>query len=88
MGNETKPTLDGLIEWLEGEPPEMKYHYLDHHDCLAARYFRSIGQPYNPVVIDKCSPKDPRAQIENVGCNGGSTYRTALAYARALRDSQ
>jgi hypothetical protein len=36
-------SLEGLVQWLETQPPETKYKYTQIYDCLWARYMQAIG---------------------------------------------
>jgi hypothetical protein len=40
-------SLDAVIAWLEKQPANQRYDYVDPHNCMAAQYNRSIGREYS-----------------------------------------
>jgi hypothetical protein len=42
-------SVGSLTAWLETQPPEQKYDYMDNCNCLAAQYFRAMGKPTRNV---------------------------------------
>jgi hypothetical protein len=42
--------LKSLIDWLEKQPADAEYDYLNNDDCLLCRYFRSVGLPLAGVA--------------------------------------
>lgn len=92
---ETKPavfSLEGLIAWLETQPPKTKYEFVDNKDCLLCRYFRSRGiqvygiDPYrihrgNDFWVDTISYPFELNEIANGAIE---TVGAALSRARAL----
>jgi hypothetical protein len=46
-----KPSMKGLIKWLEGQDPQTSYTYVFPEDCLMAHYLKAIGvERYNLSV--------------------------------------
>lgn len=92
---ETKPdvfSLEGLIAWLETQPPEMTYRYVDvQGGCLIGLYASGMGFPlHNP---DRRSPLDfggLHSYFSRLGILGSlavpfpQTLGAALSRARAL----
>lgn len=39
-----KPTLDGLIAWLNGKDPKTRYCFDEATTCVAGQYYQSIGR--------------------------------------------
>lgn len=42
-------SLRGLVAWLEQQPPETTYDYVNPYDCLLCRYFLAHG--YSDVSV-------------------------------------
>ena len=91
-----KPTLDGLIEWLEGQNLNATYNFTDVKDCLVRRFLKATHKWRWFVWIvgpDKwtshlmTSHRYP-SEWNEVAIGWPHTYRAALDRARALRDSQ
>lgn len=93
---ETKPdvfSLDGLIAWLEKQPPETEYNFKDTRDCLLCRYFRAMGLGDvrvggTSVHIDGRHVEFPPAMTNAAvrrPARGSWDYKTALATARSFR---
>lgn len=45
----SKPSLEGLVAWLETQNPSTVYCYADIGDCLYHRYLTAIGMPVSSV---------------------------------------
>ena len=95
------PDLDGLIAWLETQPPEKTYYPPDSRDCLLCRFYEAVtGTPVESwaIVVKTLLPNADLVSYSPLGmaAYGGdsyfsvyyepSTYRAALLRARALRD--
>lgn len=92
---ETKPdafSLEGLIAWLETQPPETKYDYCDSGACLLHQYFTANGVPVFCVSATNwytdgadhyrlhILPK----KFNDVSVGRPRTFGAALSRARAL----
>lgn len=87
-------SLEGLIQWLEMQPPETEYDFFDIWDCLLYRYARARGVKVHSagsdnVAIDSLAEGYPRIKICPKGIAGDYpwTYGAALERARRLRDA-
>ena len=38
-------SLSSLVAWLEQQPPEGEYNYVNSDNCLLCQYFRAVGVP-------------------------------------------
>ena len=85
-------SLEGLIAWLERQPEETLYDYLDSSDCLGARYCHAHGLVYEqpPVgsvrlVCRNSENTSFQAKLEYVALRANpQTYGGALKLARTL----
>ena len=92
---ETRPdvfSLDGLIAWLEKQPAEKKYCYMDTGACLLCQYLVSIGVPFEGVYgtyWDDANnvTHDIPASVAHIPVEYPRTFGAALSRARALRAS-
>ena len=86
---EVKPdlSLDGLIEWLEGQEPETVYDYLDTDrdgpGCLLMRWHRACGR--HPHAESFPLYEGIFNDLHAVAMGKPHTYGAALSRARALR---
>ncbi len=77
-------SLEGVISWLEMQPGETEYDYLDYGDCLLAQYCRVRGSAYKTVSIGSGPTKNPKVLLERVAAREPWTYSAALTRAREL----
>ncbi len=82
---------EGLVTWLERQPAETSYSYIDFKDCLGARYCHAHGLGYGSVegfsVVSFLPRIDGnfREQLEYVAYGAHPrTYGGALELARTL----
>lgn len=81
-------SLEGLIAWLEKQPAETTYHYMNTDDCLFCRYLRVCGFPLNSMGGDYWRDNDGNKhalpkELQEVPL-GATTYGAALERARQL----
>jgi len=71
-------SVEGLVSWLETQPPEIQYEYLDSSRCLAAMYLKSRG------VADYNVPSDKLREwgFHPIMTHGKATYGAALDRAK------
>jgi hypothetical protein len=43
-------SVNSLIQWLETQPPDGRYSYINEKDCMLCRYFRDMG--LEKVIVD------------------------------------
>ncbi len=81
-GQETKtgPSLQGLIAWLETQPPEEVYNWYDVRSCVICQYVCNCG--CKPAAYWVFLDSDTRCAI---GTRGGWTFGAALARARDVK---
>jgi hypothetical protein len=84
-------TLPALIAWLEKQPADEEYCYVDAGRCLAAQYHQSIGLPYTSAPFDASRssypPNEPfGSRLERIGYDSPRTFGAALERARAISD--
>lgn len=81
-------SLQGLIAWLETQPPDKRYWYLSKKHCLLAQYFRAHGLHYQqPCPFSSMlglRERDVRDDMESVGAGRPWKFGAALSRARAL----
>ena len=86
-------SLEGLISWLETQPPETEFLYCNTSDCLNARYLRARGielASYNAMGATHFTTADGKdhdlpEELDLVANDcGPQTYGAALRYAREL----
>lgn len=95
---ETKPdvfSLEGLIAWLETQPPETEYNFMDcNGGCLIGQYLLANGQEnfrkWHDVPPPLCAVAGQSACKDDGSPAGeeGLTFGAALSRARALLASQ
>lgn len=77
---------DGLIAWLERQPPDKEYEYCDVGGCLAAQFNAAVGRNYevpNPFnVVAHLFKFEHR--LERVACQKPYTMGAALKRAKRL----
>lgn len=95
---ETKPdvfSLDALIAWLEKQPAEQTYCYLDHGACLLGQYLKGHG--FNWVMIYSSGEFDFERdckivrgeypiEFDDFAAPFPHTFGAALQRAKAYRD--
>ena len=77
-------SLEGLVAWLEQQPPETEY---DWHDvrggCLIGKYFKAIdAEEHQYDQVFKDCPKNYGKVCSSF--SGPTTFGAALARARAI----
>ena len=83
---------EGLIAWLERQPGDVSYDYMNRADCLGARYCHTHGLGYGREegfgleITGYSDPKGTfRQQLEYVARRAEpSIYKAALKVARRL----
>lgn len=89
-------TLESLIAWLEKQPANMTYEYMNCAGmCLLGQYMTSIGVDWfdGPIEGKSCSPysnfvvkfKSRGIEIQNVASSAPYTIGGALKRARHLQ---
>ncbi len=82
-------SLEGLISWLEMQPPETKYDYADPRKCLLLQYFKVRGVQAKGVAMNYWRDHADRKhdfpyEMKQVAENYPWTYAAALTCAREL----
>lgn len=84
-------SLEGLIAWLETQPPETEYDFRDILDCLLCRYGRAAGLNVHSaggsdIVRYRQDGSTERSAgfAKDVASDLPWTYGAALTRARAL----
>jgi hypothetical protein len=91
-----KPTVAGLISWLESQAGNTSYDYHSHNDCLLCRFVSAISGRKTSWretwdALDLYGPGNPNMTFQNIaygshdGIAANYTYSAALARARALQ---
>ncbi len=75
-----QPSLVGLIAWLETQPGETEYWFINPDDCLVARYLKAIGQPHRMATADIETVFGERGYL--AASRRPYTYKAALRRAR------
>jgi len=44
-------SVEGLINWLETQPPKTKYTFVNGKDCLITRYIRAVTGREEPSTL-------------------------------------
>lgn len=88
-------SLDTLIAWLEKQPENKVYCYLDNGGCLLAQYFQANGHPDAEVggfevwLTGSPSKRDDEVilpdSFSKIAQEGERTFGAALKRARRLR---
>jgi hypothetical protein len=81
-------SLESLIAWLEKQPRDRRYDYIDTHNCLAACYYKDMGQEMRVVLLkDYPTAASPFSyKLEWIACHS-DTYGEAIDHARKLQHS-
>lgn len=77
-------SLDAVISWLEQQPSDKIYCYMDLGKCLAAQYNASIGREYI-VASAGCGRTLFDEELERIAVSEPQTFGAALARARIKR---
>ena len=82
-------SLESLIAWLEKQPADNTYCYLDHGYCLLSQYF--IAQGMEAVHVFSCGgfkhdgiDDDYPLEFDVIAAEGVHTFGAALERARSL----
>jgi hypothetical protein len=86
-------SLDSLIAWLEKQPAEREYDYVDGRVCMMNQYLSAHGIRVAGVAADyyRAEPLSyvrvplPHSFID-IALRGPATFGAALARAKAFRD--
>ena len=82
----TEFSMNGLIAWLEQQPPDKSYRYLSYDTCLAARFNESCGRNYevpNPFAFWRYHKFENKLEYSIAGIRP-YTYGAALERARII----
>lgn len=84
-------SLDSLISWLEKQPADGSYNYVDPHGCLIYQYLEQMG--FQVRSIGGSSWLDPQlaqhdfpVEFNEIAARAPNTYGVALQRAKELRD--
>jgi hypothetical protein len=69
-------STEAFIGWLEKQPADGEYNFLNCFECAIGQYAQSIGKDYYDIPA-------PTREIWN-RCAAAGTFGTALTRARAL----
>jgi hypothetical protein len=82
-------SMEGLVNWLEQQPPRKEYTYESHRDCMVAQYLKSNGHE-DPFVYSMGHWQDNRGknqpfphEFDNVAVDHPRTFGGALKRAKA-----
>lgn len=93
-------SLDNLIAWLETQPADKEYDYLDNQNCVLAQYFKASGIKVHGVAGlayrtgENSSDYIPlplsfqSVAVDDIRKIGGSTFGAALKRARKWKDKE
>ncbi len=97
--SKTNPlTLDAAIAWMERQPADKSYAFVDFANCLAAQYNKSIERDYQTLMVSvsyelfsdpyMVAPFDEQLELIAIGWKWDDkhTFGAALARARDIRD--
>lgn len=76
--------LDNFIAWLQKQPADEKYDWLDSDSCLAAQYSQSIDREYGHNDILALAGTFS-ADLENIAYARPWNFGAALNRAKALK---
>jgi len=85
-----KPTVAGLIAWLETQPAEGEYYYLNcSGECLFGQYMTSLGIDWSGLHCRQSPYIDTLhsmggLRVQKIASEGPWTFGAALNRARAL----
>ena len=76
-------SFEGLVKWLEQQPPTQTYRYTEPRHCLVAQWLQANGViDYN---IDSATIRSRYGtEVYNVANGGEETFGAALERARKL----
>lgn len=93
-------SLDNLIAWLETQPADKEYDYLDNQNCVLAQYLTASGIKVHGVAGQAYRIEEnfsdyiplPRSfqsvAVDGIRKIGGSTFGAALKRAREWKDKE
>jgi hypothetical protein len=83
-----RPSLAGLIIWLEQQDPEQKYNFGDPYRCVLGQYARSVGRVPQHCIQDAARILNIQFswQFHAVVFHDPHTFGAALKRARALAE--
>ena len=83
---ETKPSLAGLIAWLERQPADTRYDWMNALGCVMGQYLRATRMTDNAAIVQlslKLTKQEPFQTIALGGLDSRYTFGAALERARA-----
>jgi len=79
-------SLEGLISWLETQPPEARYAYHNPRECLMYEYLKERGVPLHSTAGDYWRDKEQKAHhVIPAEINKGIVAMLPFTYGAALQ---
>lgn len=78
-------TIEAVIAWLERQPADQVYCYMDRGRCLAAQYNASIGRHYDGCALSLTGDTTFDERLERIAVMKPYTFGAALTRARAAQ---